>query len=41
MAALLIWPMPEGYYGDSDRDADWRRIRSELDAIRVHFPDHA
>jgi hypothetical protein len=24
-----------------DRDADRRRILSELDAIRVHFPDHA
>ena len=26
---------------DPDRDADLRRIRSELDAIRVHFPDRA
>ncbi|HEX2284143.1 MAG TPA: hypothetical protein VHI10_04810 [Mycobacterium sp.] len=24
-----------------DRDADRRRILCELDAIRVHFPDHA
>ncbi|WP_157868758.1 hypothetical protein [Mycolicibacterium chubuense] len=24
-----------------DRDADARRMRSELDAIRMHFPDHA
>ncbi len=26
-------------YGDHDVDA--RRVRSELDAIRVRFPDHA
>ena len=26
---------------DPDRDADLRRIRTELDAIRVHFPDRA
>ncbi|WP_370500929.1 hypothetical protein NWT09_10255 [Mycolicibacterium sp. jd] len=24
-----------------ERDADARRMRSELDAIRMHFPDHA
>lgn len=24
-----------------ERDADARRVRSELDAIRMHFPDHA
>ena len=24
-----------------DNDADARRIRGELDAIRVRFPDHA
>lgn len=24
-----------------DRDADVRRVCSELDAIRVRFPDHA
>lgn len=24
-----------------DRDVDARRVRSELDAIRVRFPDHA
>lgn len=27
------------YAGDCDVDA--RRVRSELDAIRVRFPDHA
>jgi hypothetical protein len=43
--SLFTSPLPEGYFsgyfGDADRDADGRRIRSELDAIRVHFPDHA
>ena len=32
------------YPGDryvGDRDVDARRVRSELDAIRVRFPDHA
>ncbi|WP_161499479.1 hypothetical protein [Mycolicibacterium parafortuitum] len=24
-----------------ERDSDARRIRSELDAIRMHFPDHS
>ncbi|MBP2453287.1 hypothetical protein [Mycolicibacterium lutetiense] len=24
-----------------DRDVDARRVRSELDAIRVRFPDHS
>ncbi|MGE0217132.1 hypothetical protein [Mycolicibacterium sp.] len=24
-----------------ERDADARRMRSDLDAIRMHFPDHA
>ncbi|AFM16593.1 hypothetical protein Mycch_1803 [Mycolicibacterium chubuense NBB4] len=24
-----------------DRDADARRMRADLDAIRMHFPDHA
>jgi len=24
-----------------DRDVDARRVRGELDAIRVRFPDHA
>lgn len=24
-----------------ERDSDARRVRSELDAIRMHFPDHA
>jgi hypothetical protein len=28
------WPVDE-------RDADARRVRSELAAIRLHFPDHA
>ena len=25
----------------SERDADARRMRSELDAIRARFPDHS
>ena len=36
--ADLYQPPPP--YGD-ERDADARRMRSELDAIRMHFPDHA
>ena len=24
-----------------ERDSDARRMRTELDAIRMHFPDHA
>jgi len=24
-----------------ERDADARRMRSDLDAIRMHFPDHS
>ena len=32
-------PVLAGYYGEHDADA--RRMRAELDAIRVHFPDHA
>jgi hypothetical protein len=27
--------------GIADRDVDGQRVRSELDAIRVRFPDHA
>lgn len=26
---------------DDERDADARRLRSELEAIRIRFPDHA
>jgi hypothetical protein len=37
--ARLHSPVPAGYYGEHDADA--RRIRTELDAIRVHFGDHA
>lgn len=25
----------------SDGDADWRRTKADLDAIRARFPDHA
>ena len=32
-------PVLACYYGEHDADA--RRMRVELDAIRVHFPDHA
>jgi hypothetical protein len=37
--ARLHPPVLDGY--DSEQDADVRRMRTELDAIRVHFPDHA
>lgn len=41
-AALFRSPPPGNYLADgTDRDADRRRIRSELYAIRVRFPDHA
>jgi hypothetical protein len=32
---------PTDLYFDTDTDADGRRIRSDLDAIRSRFPDHA
>jgi hypothetical protein len=32
-------PMRPRFNGEDDADA--RRIRAELDAIRVRFPDHA
>jgi hypothetical protein len=35
-SAIEIYPAEP-----ADRDADRRRIRSELEAIRVRFPDHA
>ncbi len=37
LADLYSPPPPYG----GERDADARRMRSELDAIRMHFPDHA
>jgi hypothetical protein len=37
--ARLHSPVLDGLY--SERDADARRMRAELDAIRVRFPDHA
>jgi hypothetical protein len=37
--ARLHSPVRAGY--DNERDADARRMRAELDAIRVRFPDHA
>jgi hypothetical protein len=40
LAGLFELGPSQGYF-DAERDADWRRIRTELDAIRVHFPDHA
>ena len=40
LAALFSWSVP-AYPEDLDRDADARRVRRELDAIRIHFPDHA
>lgn len=42
LAQLLVRlysPVLDGYYAGDDADA--RRIRTELDAIRVRFPDHA
>lgn len=35
-----LYYMPAGSALD-DRDSDARRMRSDLDAIRMHFPDHA
>jgi hypothetical protein len=37
--ARLHSPVLDGYYGEDDADA--RRMRTELDAIRIRFPDHA
>jgi hypothetical protein len=37
--ARLHSPVRPGF--DNEGDADARRIRAELDAIRVRFPDHA
>lgn len=39
LLARLYSPVLDGYYAEDDADA--RRIRTELDAIRVRFPDHA
>jgi hypothetical protein len=36
VSAIEIYPAEP-----ADRDADRRRMRSDLDAIRVRFPDHA
>ncbi|MBX7450296.1 hypothetical protein GR927_20110 [Mycolicibacterium sp. 3033] len=38
--ADLYYSPSIGGAGD-ERDADARRVRTELDAIRMHFPDHA
>jgi hypothetical protein len=32
---------PRDGYGIADNDADARRMRIEIDAIRARFPDHA
>ena len=41
-AALFRSPGVESYPADlTDRDADGRRVRSELDAIGIRFHDHA
>jgi hypothetical protein len=37
-AALLPASRPESYVHYADRDADLRRVRSDLAAIRVRFP---
>jgi hypothetical protein len=37
--ARLHSPVLDGYY--SEEDADARRVRAEMHAIRVRFPDHA
>lgn len=39
LADLYYSPSIGGAF--DDRDCDARRMRSELDAIRMHFPDHA
>ena len=41
-AAWLRTPQPRsGSARDFDGDADSRRSRTDLDAIRARFPDHA
>lgn len=41
-ARLFRSPGLGSYPADlTDRDADGRRMRCELDAIRIRFPDHA
>lgn len=39
LADLYYLPSMDGTSHEFDPDA--RRVRSELDAIRMHFPDHA
>jgi hypothetical protein len=39
-AAGIFRALPRGSYV-GEHDADARRIRVELDAIRTRFPDHA
>jgi hypothetical protein len=36
-----LYYMPSMGAGIDERDADARRLRNDLDAIRMHFPDHA
>ena len=36
-----LYYMPSVGGSMDERDADARRMRSELDAIRMHFPDHS
>ncbi|VEG53390.1 Uncharacterised protein [Mycolicibacterium aurum] len=36
-----LYYMPSVGSAIDERDADARRMRSELDAIRMHFPDHS
>jgi hypothetical protein len=36
-----LYYMPSIGGGLDERDSDARRMRSELDAIRMHFPDHS
>jgi len=39
LADLYYMPSAGGCF--DERDADARRMRSDLDAIRMHFPDHS
>jgi len=43
MASVATWlRTPQPRSGErGDRDADSRRARADLDAIRARFPDHA
>jgi hypothetical protein len=39
-AAMFIAPLPDNYVAHADRNADFRRVRSQLATNRVRFPIH-